>query len=105
MKKRYPILLILSIFLFVNIAFSHSRGLDRHGCHYNRITSYYHCHHYRAPEYKGDGKEMEAIIIATAAIGLVLMLFINWDRPKADNSTSNLELKDDEIKFTVSYNF
>ena len=109
-KKRFSIVLILTTFLLVNVTFSDSGRLNRYGCHHDEITAYYHCHvvrapEYKAPEYKGDGKELEAIIIATAVIGLALMLFINREPPKAENTTTNFELKDDEIKFKVSYNF
>ncbi|RYX89384.1 MAG: YHYH domain-containing protein [Comamonadaceae bacterium] len=34
----------VALFLAVSLAFAHSGGTDKNGCHHNRKTGDYHCH-------------------------------------------------------------
>lgn len=40
MKK----VIVLAMFVLSGVAFAHSGGTDRNGCHVDRKTGYEHCH-------------------------------------------------------------
>jgi hypothetical protein len=105
------IFLCLIILLFItNIVYSHSGVSDRYGCHYNRTINYYHCHRYTTPEYnlkikKGDNLQLEAIIITTVAIMLIVTFFTTYRIEKEKKIIPEVSLSEDDFLIKLSYNF